>query len=340
MRFSLLSAFHMSDPLLSFVVPVYNVERYLTRCLDSIFESDVDSSLYEVLAIDDCSSDGSYDVLCQYAGKHSNLKIFRHDVNLQIGETRNEGIRRASGAYIWFVDSDDCIMSDKLPLLLSMLEAEELDLLVFNFLRVDGMLKYRMPRHYYPSSPEMCGTELYVRYHPFSAPWNKIYRRTMLTNNELFFVPCRLPEDQDWLTGCYLHARKARMVNLELYLWSVTPDSLSNDVRKASKYVRGFTSIIEDQVKLIACYDEPRFWVHIMFALFSGYNARVWQALQNGILERDEYVQCLRWEKDKVAEVLRLLPIVFCREYCFLRVLRSFPDLFIRMRNLVRRFHP
>ncbi len=330
----------MDSPLLSIIIPVYNAEQYLPLCLDSIFGASVDPELYEVITIDDCSSDHSYEILQQYAQRHPNLRCSRHEVNLQLGETRNDGIRQARGEYVWFVDSDDKVKTENLPKLFRILESRQLDLIAFNYTRFCDTGEYRMDRYHLTASPVLSGMDLYTHSHSFPAPWNKIYRRSMLTDNKLFFVPKRLPEDQGWLTECYLHARKAQSFDIELYCWHVTPGSVSNDLRRVGQYINGFTALIEEQTAMMTTYSAPLFWTHNMFYLFTGYNARIWQAVSEGLISDMEYEQRLRWEKERVDAVLKLLPFSFCREYLCMCLLRVCPGLFIKTRNLVRRFRP
>lgn len=293
-----------------------------------------------MIAIDDCSSDGSYAILQQYAQRYPNLKCSRHEVNLQLGETRNDGIRRACGEYIWFIDNDDKVKTENLPKLFRILENRQLDLIAFNYTRFSDAGEYRMERYHLTASPVLSGTDLYTRSHSFPAPWNKIYRRTMLTENKLFFVPQRLPEDQGWLTECYLHAHRAQSFDLELYCWHVTQGSVSNDLRRVGQYINGFTALIEEQTAMMKNHPVSLFWTHNMFYLFTGYNSRIWQAVSEGLISHPEYEQKLRWEKERIGAVLKQLPFSFCREYLCMCVLRLCPGFFIKARNVVRRFRP
>ncbi len=90
--------------LISIIIPVYNVEPYLRQCLDSIFEQEADN--YEVICINDGSTDGSAEILDEYAAKYLNLKVL-HVANGGTAKARNLGMELAQGEYIWFVDSDD-----------------------------------------------------------------------------------------------------------------------------------------------------------------------------------------------------------------------------------------
>ena len=91
----------------SVIVPIYNSSKYLRECLDSIVNQTLDD--IEIIAIDDCSSDNSYDILLEYASKYKNIKAFRTIKNIGVGAVRNMGIELSTSNYIGFVDGDDSI---------------------------------------------------------------------------------------------------------------------------------------------------------------------------------------------------------------------------------------
>ena len=97
-----------NEKILSFIVPVYNAEKYLRCCLDSLLEQDVPKEEYEILCINDGSKDGSLHILQEYAEKYENVIVIDKP-NEGVSATRNLGIEKAQGEYIWFIDADDWI---------------------------------------------------------------------------------------------------------------------------------------------------------------------------------------------------------------------------------------
>ena len=95
--------------LISFIIPLYNCETLVGRCLDSIFAANVDRKQYEVIVVDDVSRDHSVDVVKEYSEKHSNISLICQQ-NAGASAARNAGLRKAQGRYIWFVDADDSIV--------------------------------------------------------------------------------------------------------------------------------------------------------------------------------------------------------------------------------------
>ena len=96
---------------ISFILPVYGVEKYISECLDSIYSQDMPESDYEVICVDDCSPDRSNEIIRQYQQKHNNLILIEHKINKMSGGARNTGIRNAKGEYV-------CVYG-KLPLMQS-----------------------------------------------------------------------------------------------------------------------------------------------------------------------------------------------------------------------------
>jgi glycosyltransferase involved in cell wall biosynthesis len=103
---------------LSIIIPVYNVEAYVSKCLDSVFAQGMDPALYEVIVINDGSPDNSKAIIESYLPKHSNL-IFIDQENQGVSVARNRGLDIAKGSYIAFIDPDDCIELNSLPSILN-----------------------------------------------------------------------------------------------------------------------------------------------------------------------------------------------------------------------------
>lgn len=117
---------------LSIILPSYNVGEYIGDCLNSIYTQDLLEVDYEVICVNDCSTDGTPEIIRQYQSKHLNLFLINHEVNKNLGASRNTGLLYAKGKYVWFVDPDDNITENCLSIILSELENNELDILEIN----------------------------------------------------------------------------------------------------------------------------------------------------------------------------------------------------------------
>ncbi len=134
-------------PWLSLLVPVYNVEAWLGACLQSIFSQDLDG--VEVVAVDDCATDGSPAMLKAWAERHPDrLRVIRHVQNSGISAARNTLVDRSCGRYLWFLDADDVLMPGAVASLKAQLgrlaEAPDLVLCDFAYLRERPRLKHRL----------------------------------------------------------------------------------------------------------------------------------------------------------------------------------------------------
>ncbi len=119
---------------ISVIIPVYNVERYLIRCLDSIYSQKFKGEI-QVIAVDDCSTDNSLSILKEYKRKEESLIIIEHEKNKKLSCARNSGILVATGDYIIHVDSDDWLLPNSLQKLYNLIAEKNVDVVVYNYLR-------------------------------------------------------------------------------------------------------------------------------------------------------------------------------------------------------------
>lgn len=222
--------------LLSFVIPVYNVEKYLNECLDSIFDPSVSEDEYEVIAIDDGSTDGSPEILKTYT-HHKNFRIITQE-NAGQGPARNAGIKAAAGKYISFVDSDDYLLPEAVPTLLGWARESDCDIVEFeieshNETSLD--LYEVKPR---TDRISTCGTgkKLFVewtRQNTFLfSPCIRIYRIDFINTNSLYFLPM-IYEDAEWQPKCFFYADKVAYFPITLYHYRRRGDSTTVGTKRS-----------------------------------------------------------------------------------------------------------
>lgn len=171
----------------SLIIPIYNVENYIKRCLDSILYQTYTN--YEIICINDGSTDNSFNILQQYKD-HSNIKIINQE-NKGLGATRNEGVKYATGDYIWFIDSDDWISTDALLLLNNfILENKKYPIIIFDYNRIiDGKkLITKALNNYYRNdiTSENYIKKLLLYSCPFMAQ-NKIFKKDIYEKSKFQF---------------------------------------------------------------------------------------------------------------------------------------------------------
>lgn len=213
---------------LSIIIPFYNVEHYIARCLDSVYSQDIPESEYEVICVDDCSPDNSVSIVEEYASKHANLRIVRNKENRKLGGARNAGLEVACGNYIWFIDSDDFIESNVLRDLCAEAEKEDLDVLHFNYeVYPVGASLHQINSFELMTGPEMFFDKRFIWYHDLVTAWRKLYRRSFLIENHIAFAEHIMWEDDDYSIIVFAKAKKVRHIDLHAYFYCSNPNSIT-----------------------------------------------------------------------------------------------------------------
>lgn len=217
------------NPRFSIIIPVFNVENYLHQCLDSVIEQDFDN--YEVICVNDGSTDESPQILKEYEQKYNQIKVI-HQTNKGLSAARNRGINASKGDYILFLDSDDWLETNALSILKKNLSDE--DLLCFSgslFYEDSGLL---IKDSGY-SDTNLSGWEYYnkyvtkpVKFH-FVCVVLRLYRRDYLFKNKLFFKEGIFHEDNLFTPlACYF-ANKVSVINESLYVYRQRVGSIMGD---------------------------------------------------------------------------------------------------------------
>lgn len=179
----------MMSPKVSVIVPIYNVEKYLRRCLDSVAAQTF--SDYEVIMIDDGSTDSSRDIAAEYAEKLPQFKLF-DNAKKGVANARNVGVQNSSGEYVAFVDSDDFVAPEYLEVLYCTASAVDADISTCNYAKFyQEKGKYHTILIRKPSEKVYTNTkftkmvlnDIRVR----SYVWNKLWRRSLFTDNGIKF---------------------------------------------------------------------------------------------------------------------------------------------------------
>ena len=132
----------MEKELISVIIPCYNVEKYIDRCMESVLNQTYRN--LEIILVDDGSTDGTGEIIKKYAEHDHRIKIL-HQKNKGAGAARNAGMEIASGSYIGFVDSDDWIAEDMYEYLIGIIKEEDADIAACDFYAVHGRLDKQKP---------------------------------------------------------------------------------------------------------------------------------------------------------------------------------------------------
>lgn len=213
----------------SVIVPVYNVEKYLKRCLDSLINqtlSDID-----IICINDGSKDSSLQILEQYAQKDSRIVIYNQE-NSGLSVARNTGLEHASGEYIGFVDSDDWVDLDFYEKLYNSAKNNNADIAVADFIREHPnkkpkRLKLKEEKIYTTPEDKFMICKVYRE----GCVWNKIYRTEFIHSINLKFVPKMYYEDRDFTIRSLYFSKKLVTTPNTYYRYFVNPKSIVNKRR-------------------------------------------------------------------------------------------------------------
>ena len=234
---------------LSIIVPIYNVASYLRKCVDSLLAQDI--SDYEIILVDDGSTDNSGAIADEILNAHSQSPIahcqikVEHQLNAGLSAARNTGISLATGKYILFVDSDDYLQPNTLGALLEQVERDNLDVLRFRYQNVkengEAFAPYKDKTNYndYSALPTDGLSFLNDRMSIQCYAWQFIVK-TEIVRQELF-TPGIYFEDTDWTPRMLLRAKRVASTDLVVYnyLWREGSITLSQkDTAKMRKQLK------------------------------------------------------------------------------------------------------
>ena len=227
---------------LSVIVPCYNVEGYVERCIESLVHQDIDSNAYEVLLIDDGSTDGTGAICDRYATQYPQIKVI-HQPNAGQGAARNTGLDHATGEYIFFVDSDDFIAENCLKQLVNIAKANSLDVLTFNIQQVvDDKTVSALPMTNKPLNEVNVVSGIdYLQTNGWLANvWWYIAKRSFIEDRHLRFPVGHMLEDISFTLELLLSANRIAKDDAVCYYYVQRPQSIMHN--NAREHQRKFVS--------------------------------------------------------------------------------------------------
>lgn len=217
----------MNELLLSFVLPVYNVEKYIRPCLESLFNQDLAEEEFEVILVDDGCTDNTVTLIKEFAKEHRNIRLV-HQLNQGPSAARNNGMRRAQGRYLMFVDSDDLLVSHSIRPMLEFAMQRALDILKAEVFTIDhrSVEKGDFPRQAewkgFADCPVITGEEGFLRhYNPdASYVYMHLYRTRYLQSRHFtFFEDISFAEDVLFTISTYLKAARFTAIPYIHYIY-------------------------------------------------------------------------------------------------------------------------
>lgn len=232
----------MNERLVSIIIPVYNSEQYIRKCVDSFLEQTYKN--IELILIDDGSDDDSFHILKEYQ-KRNKDKIFVYtQENQGVATTRNKGISYAKGWYLMFADNDDYVEPDYVETMVTEIEKTQSDMVICSCRKVDASGKTLYE--------QVLTQDEWAKYRMI-APWARIIRRDFVLDNKIEFGNFKLGEDSYFAITAYNATNKIRTISYIGYNWVQRTTSVSNTTQKKgiASPLPFLTALAERNSKLI-----------------------------------------------------------------------------------------
>ena len=208
--------------MITIVIPVYNVKNYLCECIDSVLNQKFHD--YEIILVDDGSTDGSGKLCDDYKMNNSKITVI-HQKNAGLSEARNAGLKIAKGDYVYFLDSDDYIRNDALEVMNEEIVKANPDLIYFeasvfyDSMKSDStnLIVYDRKKEYDIMTGGQISLKLFRENEYYTAVPLHLFKREFLLENKLFFYPGILHEDNLFTTLAFIKAKKAKHIHAKLY---------------------------------------------------------------------------------------------------------------------------
>lgn len=222
--------------MISVIVPVYNTEKFLDKCIESILNQNFTD--FEVILVNDGSSDSSGHICDTWAQKDARVKVI-HKQNAGVSAARNTGISSAEGDYIAFVDSDDTVSPDYLPLLYKNIEGHDISIgtIQQDFVKDNRSVLLDVKNKSFTLSAFKKNMRLTLKNQYISSPVNKLFRKDIICNNGLHFEEdMNVGEDYVFCMSYYQHCQKIKCFSDIIYYYNVHQNYVRSENYIASRF--------------------------------------------------------------------------------------------------------
>lgn len=236
----------------SVVIPVYNVEKYVKDCIDSVLAQTLQD--FELICVHDCGTDGSWDIVKEVTQNDFRVVLLENSSNLGLAATRNRGLDMAKGQYVYFLDADDMIVPETLETLYYRAEAEKLEVQVFgaSFIYENKELedKFHGNHSHFKGNYEgiMDGKQLFIQWMEhwdwLSSQPRYFYKREFLQKNHLRYIEGMLHEDEPFAFDVLMNCQRMRVTNDLFFVRRFRGDSIMTGC-PTMKSVEGCVQILQ-----------------------------------------------------------------------------------------------
>lgn len=285
---------------LSVIIPAYNMEKYLGRCLDSVLNQGIKNM--EIIVVDAGSTDGTRKVIKEYASKHPQIKPIFSDVNIWAAAARNKALNVSKGEYLAFCDADDIVPDGAYHELLRVARGYSLDIVTGNYMRRyrDGI---RSPAIYKsPTGIERCFENCNV------ALWNKIYKREFVGDLRLQ-EDLKTAEDALFVLELYKKGPSASYIDRNVYVYTIEKDEDRENEKYEQLYLPG-NSFYDSMTVLRRAFEQPfDEWNKLWARFYIEYSGFAFRHIWPKIIDPDEKRAAFDALRDTLKYLAKINPV-------------------------------
>ena len=228
---------------LSILIAAYNVETFITKCIDSCYDEEL-VSFYEIVVVNDGSTDETKKILDSFEYKFKNLKVI-NKFNEGLGAARNTGLDHALGEYVWMIDGDDFLEPNVISKILLNINEHSYDVFAFNYNIIKSDLVYNKYQNTSNRiSKPISGSNYYSLHYQNSYTWQYIFKKEIFDNFQIRFMERINMQDSEIFPRIMYHAKEVIYFDFTVYNYVQHENSFTN-TQNAQKRINYFESIIE-----------------------------------------------------------------------------------------------
>ncbi|MBU4537119.1 MAG: glycosyltransferase [Weeksellaceae bacterium] len=239
----------ISQPLVSVIVPCYNVEKYVEACVDSVIKQDYQQ--WECILINDGSSDNTLEIIRSLEARDRRFQVFTQE-NAGLSATRNRGIENSLGAFLFFLDSDDILSTDAISTLVSSVDDNDIVTGITVTSKINGEIISKISQLYPPKEGDITfgnnHFEVLIKAMESAltpVAQNRLYNKEFIDKNNLRFKNGILHEDELWFFETMLFAKNVKFIKRETYFYRT--DNENSITRKLSdRNLESYISVLEE----------------------------------------------------------------------------------------------
>jgi len=255
-------------PFLSFIIPVFNGEKYIEECLQSILNQKYQD--FEIVIVDDCSNDDTVKIIEKIAIKDTRIKLFTTLVNLGPGGARNLALEKAEGKYLFCIDSDDKLIKDSLPILFEEIsQNDNLDMIFVKNKNIFGAVELEEDSISSEKTGVYSVDDFLQNFLDKSTLgfyiWQFVIKREIVSKNNIRFRKSKMGEDIDFIINSFRHSKLIALTNIHFYCYRTR---ISGSLSTATGHIEHWQDILKSVLELFNLYFSGMFSRNLQIWIF------------------------------------------------------------------------